>query len=345
MSVVFTGTLQGNFLATGQAVSLNIRQGVDWIKVYNETQLYAAGAAQGVQFYWQSGMAIGQGVQYTKTAVTGALVPSQIAANAGFFPFDTSIQTPGPSLGLTGITGANPPVVQTANVAGLIAGSSIVRILSTVGAQQLGGLDFTVTAIGAGGFTIGYMAQIAAANPGAGSFRVLPYDPYYYPTNRYITKVTQAAQAIVTLSVTHGYQVGQTVRFIVPTVTAAAYGMTQLDGLQGDIVAIGQADADGITNTITVDIDTTGFTPFAFPLTNAPGFTPAQVVPIGESTRTALEFNQNILSDATFNNAVIGITLAAGANSPAGQIINGVRDKIYWVAGKSWSNFINGMYV
>ncbi len=333
MSVVFTGTNQGRFTSNGSNKTLQIRSDLDWMWVYNQTEQYAAGSGNGCEFYWQRGMTQGRGTVYTKTAVTNALAVAQIAANSGFYLIDSSVNIPGPSLALTGITAGNPPVVNTANTSSL-ANGDVVRIFNTAGAKQLGGLDFTIGALSAGvSFTLAYMAQIASANPGAGTFRKIPFSPLFYPSTRIITKISQATQAIVTLSVTHNYTVGQVVRFIVPTVTATTYGMTQLDGVQATIVAINQADADGVTNTITIDIDTTGFSPFAFPLTSAPGFTPAQVVPMGENTAEALNLGANILGDATVNTGYIGIQLIAGNGSPAGT--NG--DVIYWVAGKSFS--------
>jgi len=332
MSVVFSGTNQGRFTADGTFVTIQLRSGIDWVLIKNETVSYAAGAGAGAEFYWQRGMAQGRGTIYTKTAVTGALAVAQIAANAGFYLVDSSVNLPGASLALTGITAGNPPVVNTANTSSLSNGD-IVRIFSTVGALQLGGLDFTIDTLTPGvSFALPFMAQIANANPGAGTFRRIPYNPYFYPSSRYITKVSQATQAIVSLSVIHSYTVGQVVRFIVPPITAAAYGMTELNGLQATIVAIRQADADGKFNTITVDVDTTGFTAFAFPLTTAPGFTPAQVVPMGENTATALNLGANILGGATLNDAFIGIQLTAGANSPGGV----ANDVIYYLAGTSF---------
>ena len=73
--------------------------------------------------------------------------------------------------------------------------------------------------------------------------------------------------------------------------------------------------------------------PFNFPLTSAPGFTPAQIVPIGANTAEGLALNANILADATINQGYLGILLQGGANSPAGV----ANDVIYWVAGKSFS--------
>ena len=333
MSVLFSGTNQGRFTSTGQPQILQLPSGVDWIWVKNITTSYASGAGTGAEFYWQLGMTQGQGTIYTKTSSTNALQVGQIAAGAGFYLVNSTVNIPGPSLSLTGITNATPPVVNTANTASVNPGS-IVRIFSTVGAQQLGGLDFTVGTVSSGtSFTLAYMQPIASANPGAGTFRVIPYNPYFYPPIRYITNISQATQAIVTLSVTHQFTVGQEVRFIIPTVSSTAFGMTQLNGLQGSIVAINQPDVNSFTNTITVDIDTTGFSPFAFPLTTDPGFTPAQVVPIGENTATALNLNQNILGDSTTNTGYFGLQLMAGANSPAGVSTN----VIYWVAGKSFS--------
>lgn len=328
IGAVPNGTDQGRFVSNGSAKVLQLRSDVDWMYVYNETVSYAAGAGTGAVFYWQRGMTNGRGVIYTKTAVTNALAIGQIAANAGFFLVDSSDQTPGPSLSLTGITNGATPVVNTSNTASLSAGD-VVRIYSTVGALQLGGLDFTVdTIVPSTSFELAYMAQIVNANPGAGTFRRIPFNPLFYPRRRFISAITQASQAVVTLTVTHGYTVGQKIRFIIPTVTSARYGMTELDGVEATIVAINTT-----TNTITVDVDTTGFTAFAFPLTADPGFTPAQVVPIGQNTAESLSAGVDILADATVNQGYIGMILPAGTGSPGGVS----EDVIYWVAGVSSS--------
>jgi len=347
MSVVFTGTNQGTFVSTGQPVILQLPTGVDWIWVYNQTQEYAAGADQGVDFYWQLGYTQGRGTQYTKTTSTNALSVSQIAAGAGFYLVNNTVNIPGPSLALQSISDATPPVVSSTTTGSAINGS-IVRIFNTTGATQLGGLDFTIGDVTTNtSFSLINMAPIAAAT--TGTFRVIPYNPYFYPPLRYITGITvatagsaaagnpamQSNQALVTLSVTHQFTVGQNVRFIIPTVTSTTYGMTQLNGLSGSIIAVYDTDVNGATNTIRVDIDVSGFTAFAFPLTGSPGFTPAQVIPIGESTVTALNAvpQANILGDATQNEGFFGIQLQAGANSPAGSS----SDVIYWVAGKSFN--------
>jgi hypothetical protein len=330
MSVVFSGTLQGVFTSTGNAQIIQLPTGVDWMHVRNLSVSYNAGANTGAEFFWQRGMGQGAGTIYLKTAATNALQVGAIAAQSGFYLIDTTVNIPGPAIATTGITGALPPVVTTGNTVGLNNGD-IVRLFAPVGALQLGSMDFTIGGIVANtSFTLPNMPAIAAATPAAGVYRRIPYNPYFYPSSRYITKISQAAQALVTLSVTHSYTVGQVVRFVIPTVTAAAYGMTEINGIQGTIVAINQTDGTS-TNTITVDIDTTGFTAFTLPLTANPYHTFAQVVPMGESTVEALNAGSNLLGDATLNTGLFGMQLMAGTLSPAGAI----GDVIQWIAGKS----------
>jgi hypothetical protein len=318
---------QGRFTATGATTILNIRSDVDWIRVYNSTVSYAAGADTGAEFYWQRGMTQGRGTIYTKTTTTNALQVGQIAVQGGFTLIDQSIQTLGPVVALSAISNAATPVVSTASTAGLSNGD-VVRLYNVTGGQQLGGIDFTIGSIVANtSFTLAFMAQIAAAT--TGSYRKVNFNPLFYPRRRFISKIASVGTTtVITMTVTHQFTVGQEVRFIIPTVDATHYGMTELNGVQASIIAV-----DLVNNTITIDIDSSGFTAFAFPLTSSPGFTPAQVVPVGEDTATALNFNVDILGDATENQGIIGIQMAAGTLSPAGV----ASDVIFWVAGKSFS--------
>jgi hypothetical protein len=131
----------------------------------------------------------------------------------------------------------------------------------------------------------------------------------------------------VVLTVTHNLTVGQRIVFgVIPSM----YGMTQLSGLRATIVAINTT-----TNSITIDIDTTGFTAFAFPLTAvaATAHTEPSIVPFGDglSPLSNPQGNQSVLDGATRNVAVRGIYLGAGANGPAGI----ASDVIYWQAWKA----------
>lgn len=318
---------QGRFTADGTAKTIQLRSDLDWMMVYNFTQAATQQATgRGVQFYWQRGFAADAAIEYKKTNSTDALNMVTVSSG-GFTLVDSSLQAPGVlNSTITAISNASIPVVTNSGTNGLSAGD-VVRLINVAGAQQLGGIDFTVgyNTLSTTTFSLDYMSQIVAGT--TGSWRKINFDPIFYPRRRFITKISQAAQAVVTLSVTHGYKVGQQVRFEVPT----AFGMVEMNGLQGTIVAINTTTTSG--NTITVDIDSSAFTAFAFPLTAAVPFSPALVVPIGEDTADALLLGQDILSDATVNQSYIGIKLAAGAQSPAGSS----GDVIYWVAGKSFS--------
>jgi hypothetical protein len=341
-----TTILQGRFTSAGTAVTLNLRSGWDWIKVYNQTVLFAAGGGSGAQFYFQNGMTNGRGVVYTKEATIGALVPSQIAANAGFFYVDQSQPVSGTRAAITGLTAANPPVVTSAGH-GLIVGD-IVRFDTLNNQPQIAGIDFTVTASSTT-FTIGNINLTNSSASTTGFWRKI--DPsVWYPHNRTITYVSSTSQAKIYMSVTHGFQVGQQVRLSFPGGSSVWGSYAILDGLQVSILAVNATRAGnepnngGTANNIVVDLDTSAFTAWsstfgassnqAYPASSKVPFTPAQVVPIGENTAVALQEGVDILTDATVNNAIIGVTLAAGAGSPAGV----TSDVIYWVAGSSFSN-------
>lgn len=317
---------QGSFTSTGANVTIALRSDVDWMQVYNYTQMAnGTGSGQVIWSYWQRGMAAGTGLANTKTMTTLATV-GDAYASGGFTLIDTSVQSPGPlNATITAVSNASIPVVTNSGTNGLVAGN-VVRLINVAGAHQLDGYDFTVgyNTLSTTTFSLDYMAQIVAGT--TGSWRLIPYNPIFYPARRRITKISKAAQAVITLSVTHGYQVGQAVRILVP----AAFGMVEMNNLLGNIVAVNTTTTSG--NTITVDIDSTGFTTFAFPLTAAVPFTPAEVVPVGEDTALALADNVNILTDSTINTAYIGMILAGGGG-PAGA----ASDVIYWVAGKSFS--------
>lgn len=319
---------QGRFTSTGSAQTIQLRSDLDWMKVYNTT-IAAANqtTAVGVEYYWQRGFPAGSQWEYLKSNAAAAANLSQYKTTGGFTLVDTSLQQPGNLTStITAVSNASIPVVTNSGTNGLNAGD-VVRLINIAGAQQLGGVDFTIgyNTLSTTTFSLDYMSQIVAGT--TGSWRKINYDPLYYPRRRTITKITKASSAVVTMSVTHGYQVGQAVRFVVP----AAFGMVEMDGLLGTITAIDTTTTTG--NTITVNIDSSSFTTFAFPVTGSYPFTFAEVVPVGEDTAHALTSGVDILTDATINTGYIGIILAAGANSPAGQ----VNDVIYWVAGKSFS--------
>lgn len=336
---------QGRFTSTGNAEQLQIRSDFDWIRTYNETAIIQNAADLGVEFYFQRGMTNGRGLFYSKLGAVAndPVTVGQIAASSGFTLLDTSGNPLLTAVAITAATNLVRPVVSTADTAGLAAGD-VVRLTGVTGAESLSGYDFTIDTIVAGvSFRIaGALATAPGAAGTAGAYRKISFDPLYFPRHRFIANIVTTGLGtptapVITLTVRSGYAVGQQVRFIIPAdqvANTAVYGMTELDGLVGTITAVDDAIA---TQSITVNIDTTGFTAFTFP-DAAQAATPiskAMVVPIGMDTAQAITSSVNVLSDATDNEGFIGVELAAGNDSPAGTVA--APDIIYWVAGKSFS--------
>lgn len=342
---------QGRFTSTGAAVTLNLRQDVDWIKVYNETAAAQAAADLAYEFYWQRGMAAAggqQGLFWTKlgTVANDPVTVGQFAAGAGFTLINSSDTTPGASSALTAITAANPPVVTTA--ATLPAVGDIVRLSNLDNQPQIGGIDFSVTASGGGTFTIGNINLANSTASTAGNWRIIPFDPIYYPRRRTITWVENAVNPKVYLSVEHGLTVGQEIRLEFPGGADIWEDYAALDGVSATVIDVNVARAGnepnngGVANNVQLDIDTSAFQAWnsfgagnnqGYPPSTDVPFTPAQLVPYGQDTGQSLISGVNILGGATDNLAVLGIRLAGGAAGPAGA--NG--DVISWVAGKSFA--------
>lgn len=310
--------LQGKFTADGNVKIIPLRSDIDWMRIYNWTQSGGATSGNAVEFYWQRGMDADSGIKYYRGGSNNSIYSSAVASG-GFTLIDTSVNPVGAlNTSITAISTAALPVVSLTDTTGLSNGD-VVRFKSVSGADQLGGMDFSIdSVVGSTSFRLPYMAQLSGAGT-TGSFRKMNYESIYYPRTRYITNISKASSAVVKMSVTHGFTVGQVVKLVVP----AAFDMIEANGLTGMITAINTT-----TNTITLNIDSTNFTTFTFPITTDTPFSPAMVVPVGEDVTYP-----NLTDDATTNTAYIGIKLAAGVAAPAGS----TSDVIYWTAGKSFS--------
>ncbi len=328
-----TPMVQGRFVSDGTPKILSIPSSVDWIEVHNLTAQDQNAADLGIEFYFQRGMVDGRGLIWTKlgTQVNDPVTAGRMAFGDGFFLIDSSDPTQqlSAAVAITNTTNATNPVISTANTSGLRVGS-IVRLYNMSTGNGVNGKDFVVDAVVANtSFRLGGVFATAPFANGAatGTYRIVNYEPAFYPPYRYIINITAAAQAVVTLSVPSLYEVGQEVTFQIPE----GYGMTEMTGLTGTITAVTNANA---SPSITVDIDSTAFTAFTFPTLNATGFrAKAIVAPVGIDTAAVLAVGGDILNDAVYNTTIKGVKLMAGTLSPAGQ----ANDIIYWTAGKSFT--------
>jgi hypothetical protein len=304
----------GYFTSTGAPVTIPVRSDIDYFELTNFTQ-YASGtgSSQVIKSYWQRGFASDAALIDTKTITTLATVADDVTSG-GFTLVDTSLgqNSQAAAVAYSAATNATPVVVSTASTAGMVDSSTVVRIFNPA-AYQLSGMDFTVGTIVANtSFQLKFMPAPGDAAPGAGTYRIINYDPVYYPRRRFITKITLGSTTDVQMSVTCSYNVGEKVQLVVPT----AFGTKELNGKVGQITAINTT-----TNTITLDIDSSTMTTWAFPRASVVPFTFAQVVPVGEIP--------TLVTSATQNQSVIGMKVGS-------SVCGSASDVMYWRAWKAF---------
>lgn len=321
MSTPIHALASGSFTADGTVQTIRLPSGVTEIELYNVTDFGSAAANTNVmKARGLSSLPAGSGYYTPKTNGAATLGTETMTATGGFtFISDSGSQTPEAALAVTSATNAAPPVLTMTSSTGNILQGDIVRYYGASGQYNISGMDFTAgTVVANTSIALAYMTAPGAVGSG-GYARRIPYDARFYPRNRYIVSISQAASAVVVLSVTHGFTVGQKVRFIVPS----AFGMTQMNNLLGTVTAINTT-----TNSITVDIDSSGFTAFAFPssATAAAGVSFAQVVPVGEAASGSYA---NLLDDATLNQSFTGVQVGTTVQTSG---------KVYqWIARKGQS--------
>jgi len=303
-----TEIMVGAYVSDGTYKILQLPAEVHYFQVHNYTQ-YSSAANPGVvkRAYWFLGMPDDYylGVKNTDGAATDESV---LGTSGGFRWLESQPNNLEAAKTATAITAAAPPVVSAVSH-GYEVGDTVLATGST-GMLQIAGMEFTVTVKdSANAFSIGYLDASGFAAPAtAGSFRRVSTPPMFAPRRKFITKITKAASAVVTLSVTHGYQVGEKVRFNIP----AALGMVEMDGLIGEITAISTAN-----NTITVNIDSQAFTTFAFPASASVPFTHAQVIPVGDDA--------SVLTGATENEGYRALRIG-------GTVDGASLDDMKWMA-------------
>lgn len=85
---------------------------------------------------------------------------------------------------------------------------------------------------------------------------------------RTILSITNSFPMIVTTTEDHGYVEGMNVTFLIPS----QFGMVQLNGLNVQVI-------DLTSDTLTINLDSSGFTPFSYPSPLPNAYTPPSVIP------------------------------------------------------------------
>jgi hypothetical protein len=237
--------------------------------------------AQAIEWWWERSMSQGtaRGTLQSSHASAPALTSKTLTSN-GIFTYDTANPPTFTALTATTITGnAGTFIVSMANT-GDIAVGDWVRLTSVVGERQISGYVFQVTAVTTNvSITLGYMASSGITfGADASSAQVTKFIPNrFYPRWAYIANITKATQAVIYFTGKNDFTPGEIVSFRVPELQNGQTTMTEMNNLQGRVLSVTNSST---VSSITVDIDTTGFTTFAFSTSLASlAVSPAVVVP------------------------------------------------------------------
>lgn len=310
MSIPGSNLFYGSFTSTGAAQTISFGTIVTSFQMHNLTQ-YNSVANPGVlkRAWYIAGQPDGSYFGVANTA--GAATDTSIyAATGGFTPIDYDNLPSFASTAIVSVSQASPAVV-TSNGHGLQTGDQVI-LYNVTGQQQLSGIQFTATRTGANTFTIPVDTS-GFANAGSGGRVQKVFPNRFVERETFITNITQAASGVVSTSTNHGYQVGDTVSFRLPE--NGAYGMTELNYIRAAITAVGS------TTTFTINVNTSGFTAWAWPLTaNAFQQSRPVVIPVGAAGTAP-----NYLGDATTNVGFKGLILGSA-------VCGAASDVIYWTA-------------
>jgi len=330
--MAFTIIAANSFTSTGAGVKVSLPSSADLFETYNVTQLAASNpntVTKGLWFGQKFGAGASAAGSGIKTVKTTSNLDSAFSAGTGFtYVTNSPVIEAQSANAITGITAASPAVVTQTNT---YSDGDILQFYGTTGMLQIAGMNFQISSTSGSGYTlIGLRASGFAAPATAGFTRRISKYAAVDPQYLYVTNITQATSAVVTCSVdpTAYYVVGMKVRFSIPF----SFGMTEMNGLTGTITAVSASNY-----TITVDIDSSAFTAFAFPLSSAVPTTQlfATVAPAGSKTaqdpqtlvQTGYNFQYQGFHTGQFTPYMY---LAGGAQSPAGA----ANDVINWVAYK-----------
>lgn len=291
-----------------------------------------SGAARAIEWFWQRAMPqySAKGILQSSEASTPqlpAMTAYTISAN-GISHYDTA--TPPTFSALTATAINRTTFVVSMTNTGTIAVGDYVRLFNTFAELQIGGYTFQVTAVTTNtSITLGYMATsgmvfAADATTGIQVVKIIP--GRMYPRWAYIANITKAPQAKVYFTAKNDFTPGEIVSFRVPDISPTETTMTQINNVPARVLSVINSATE---SSIVIDLDTSGFTTFAFATsaTAASGVSPSVVVPSSSgvvpdngSATIAQQPPGTNLRDAFDNRNVRLITFGAGCFNVSGHV-------------------------
>ena len=272
----------GSFTGDGSGmVNIQVSCQPDLFVLKNRTNWGDDTAVSAIESEWRKGMSADTAKSMDQAVTTGALSTNTLSSG-GFTFIDTANPPSYASLASTNVAGNTGTFVVTMADTGSIAVGDYVRLTSVVNEYQISGYVFQVTAVSANtSITLGYMAS-AVSSGGLATFasagataNVTKFIPSkMYPRWSYIAMITKASQAVVYFTAKNDYTPGEIVSFRVPS----EFGMDEINNKAVRVLSVTNS---ATVSSITIDLDTSGFTTFAFPTSAiaAAGVQPAVCLP------------------------------------------------------------------
>ena len=269
----FIGTATYTNAASALPTTVPLSAKPDFFRVRDITNWGAASTAVAAMESWiyLPTMAAGsyRGLGLISAAAQSNYIYGTTGTTNGFTFIDQSNPPTFAALSITSTIDKTTWVVGMTNTGSIQVGDT-VRIINPTAMLQAGGITAQVTAVSVNtSITLGYIATAVTnganftSNATGGS--ILKYYPNgFYPKELQVMHITQATQAKVYFARPNTFTVGEIVDFNIPS----TYGMTQLTFLTKQVGGAPRVLA--VTNSTTessiiLDIDSTGFTAFAYP--------------------------------------------------------------------------------
>jgi len=312
---MFTLLMQDSFTSEGIDKQIDLPGSADYFTARNLTQEATTHTpGRGIKFEWFNSSSFPPASQLRtfKTDATDVLNATQ--DTSGGFTYYASAPAVEAEVVGTAITNASPAVVAMVNT---YSEGDVVRLYGATGMQQIAGMEFTISSVSGTGFTLlGLDASGFAAAATAVKARRVPKLKPVEPSALFVTAISQASEAVITLSKAHSFVVGQTLHFSIPS----SFGMAEMDQKSATVTAV-------TAYSITVDVDSSAFSAFAFPLS-----TGVPVVRLFATVAPEGQRNSYNISEVPYRSGSFlpYMHLPAGQQSPAGS----AGDIIFWQAWK-----------
>ena len=330
----FTLIYGDSFVSDETSKKILLPGNADYMRFENVSQMANATATDCVAGEWYGSKfgvgatAANDGIRWRKAGSSAILIDTfatTTATNGFTYVATNPVIEAQNAAAITAITAASPAVVS--QVAHGYADGDIIQFYGTTGMLQISGMNFQISSSSANAYSLlGLPAVGFAAAATAGYTRriskYLAVDPQFL----YVTAVSKAVQAVMTFSVDPSayYVAGMKMNFSIPY----SFGMYELNSVTAKILSVDSANYQ-----VTLDLDTTAFTTFAFPASSASPTAQlfATAAPAGVSTQrdpntfveTGYNFQYQPFKTGQFTPFMsLGGGGAGNATGTSGNIIN-----------------------